>query len=46
MDSEGEEGEDDAGVNQEIVCTPVFVFFFLEHLMIKNSMVVMNNMMF
>ena len=34
-------------VDREIVCTPVFVFyFFLKHLMINNSMIVKNNMMF
>ena len=39
-------GEDDTGVDREIVFTPVFVVsFFLEHLMINNSMIVKNNMM-
>ena len=40
--------EDDyTGVDREIVSTPVFVFsFFLKHLMINNSMIVKNNMMF
>ena len=35
------------GVDREIVSIPVFLFsFFLEHLMINNSMIVKNNMMF
>ena len=43
----GEDGEDDIGVDRDIVCTPVLVFsFFLEHLMINNSIIVNNNMMF
>ena len=41
------DGDDYIGVDREIVSTPVFVFyFFLEHLMINNSMIVKNNMMF
>ena len=40
-------GDDYIGVEREIVSTPVFVFsFFLEHLMINNSMIVKNNIMF
>ena len=38
--------EDDASMNREIVCTPVFVFLFLEHLMILDFMVVNNIIMF
>ena len=41
------EGDDYTGVDREIVSTPVFVFsFFLKYLMINNSMIVKNNMMF
>ena len=41
------DGDDYIGVDREIVSTPVFVFsFFLKHLMINNSKILKNNMIF